>query len=119
MSMRNRGSICRSAALPQAVDAAAEAAAVAPQRPLPEPPGRYILQARGNDNDTPQFASQPLTVGSSALDVSVALADSATISGTIVFPPSQTELPDFSNMRVVAPSTDITIGGQAQGRVDK
>ena len=27
------------------------------------PPGRYTLQARGNDDDTPQFASQPLTVG--------------------------------------------------------
>jgi carboxypeptidase family protein len=83
------------------------------------PPGRYTLQARGNDNDTPQFASQPLTVGSADIDVSVALADGATISGTIVFPPSQTALPDFSNMRVAAPSTDNMIGGQAQGRVDK
>src|SRR5205085_8233119 len=83
------------------------------------PPGRYTLQARGNDNDTPQFASQALTVGSTDLDVSIVLADSATITGTIVFPPSQTELPDFSAMRVVAPSTDSSIGGQAQGRVDK
>ncbi|HVD91728.1 MAG TPA: carboxypeptidase-like regulatory domain-containing protein, partial [Vicinamibacterales bacterium] len=83
------------------------------------PPGRYTLQARGNDNDTPQFASQPLTVGSTDIDVSVTLGNSATISGTIVFPPSQTQLPDFSNMRVAAPSTDNSIGGQAQGRVDK
>jgi len=83
------------------------------------PPGRYTLQARGNDNDTPQFASQPLTVGGTDVDVSVVLGNSATISGTIVFPPSQTELPDFSNMRIVAPSTDNSIGGQAQGRVDK
>lgn len=83
------------------------------------PPGRYTLQARGTDNDTPQFASQPLTVGSTDVDVSVVLGDSATISGTIVFPPSQTELPDFSNMRIAAPSTDNSIGGQAQGRVDK
>ena len=83
------------------------------------PPGRYTLQARGNDNDTPQFASQPLTVGSTDIDVSVTLGNSATISGTIVFPPSQTQLPDFSNMRVAAPSVDNSIGGQAQGRVDK
>lgn len=83
------------------------------------PPGRYTLQARGNDNDTPQFASQPLTVGSSDIEVSVLLGDSATISGAIVFPPSQTQLPDFSNMRVAAPSVDNSIGGQAQGRVDK
>jgi hypothetical protein len=83
------------------------------------PPGRYTLQARDNDNDTPQFASQPLTVGSVDVDVSVTLGNSATISGTIVFPPSQTPLPDFSNMRVTAPSTDNAIGGQAQGRVDK
>jgi hypothetical protein len=85
------------------------------------PPGRYTLQARGNDNDTPQFASQPLTVSSSDLQVSVLLGNSATITGTIVFPPSpsQTALPDFSNMRVAAPSTDNAIGGQAQGRVDK
>ena len=83
------------------------------------PPGRYTLQARGNDNDAPQFASQPLTVGSTDIDVSVVLANSATISGTIVFPPSQTQLPDFSNMRVAAPSVDNSIGGQAQGRVDK
>ena len=46
------------------------------------PPGRYILQARGNDNDTPQFASQPLTVGSTDVEVSVWLGNSATISGT-------------------------------------
>jgi hypothetical protein len=83
------------------------------------PPGRYTLQARGNDGDTPQFASQALTVGSTDVEVSVLLGNSATITGTIVFPPSQTELPDFSNMRVSAPSTDNLIGGQAQGRVDK
>ena len=83
------------------------------------PPGRYTLQARGNDDDTPQFGSQPLTVGSTDVDVSVVLGHSATISGTIVFPPGQTELPDFSNKRIAAPSTDNLIGGQAQGRVDK
>ena len=83
------------------------------------PPGRYTLQARGNDNDAPQFASQPLTVGSTDIDVSIGLGNSATITGTIVFPPSQTPLPDFSNMRVAAPSVDNSIGGQAQGRVDK
>ena len=83
------------------------------------PPGRYTLLARGNTGDTPQFASQPLTVGEGDIDVSVVLGTSGTISGTIVFPPRQTELPDFSTMRVAAPSTDNSIGGQAQGRVDK
>jgi len=83
------------------------------------PPGRYTLQARSNNNDTPQFASEPITVASTDVDVSVTLGNSATISGAIVFPPSQTPLPDFSNMRVVAPSADNAIGGQAQGRVDK
>lgn len=83
------------------------------------PPGRYTLQARGNDGDTPQFASQALTVGSTDVEVSVLLGNSASIAGAIVFPPSQTELPDFSNMRVTAPATDNLIGGQAQGRVDK
>ena len=83
------------------------------------PPGRYTLQARGNDSDTPQFASQPLTVGSTDVDVSVVLGSSATISGTIVFPPSQTALPNFSTMRITAPSIDNMIGRQAQGRVDK
>jgi Carboxypeptidase regulatory-like domain len=83
------------------------------------PPGRYTLQARGNDHDTPQFASQPLTVGETDADVSVLLGNGATIAGSIVFPPGRTDLPDFSNMRVTAPSTDNSIGGQAQGRVDK
>jgi hypothetical protein len=83
------------------------------------PPGRYTLQARGNDNDAPQFASQPLTVGSADVDLSVVLGNSATISGTLVFPPSQTAPPDFSNMRIVVPSIGDSIGGQAQGRVDK
>ena len=83
------------------------------------PPGRYVLQARGNGNDTPQFASQPLTVSTADVEVSIVLANSATIAGTVVFPPSQLALPDFSNMRISAPSIDNSIGGQAQGRVDK
>jgi hypothetical protein len=83
------------------------------------PPGRYILQARGNDNDSPQFASQPLTVADTDLEVSVLLGNSATITGALVFPQGATDLPDFSNVRVTAPSTDASIGGQAQGRVDK
>jgi hypothetical protein len=83
------------------------------------PPGRYTLQARGNGSDTPQFASQPVTVGDTDVEVSILLGNSATITGALVFPPSQTELPDFPNVRVSAPSTDRSIGGQAQGRVDK
>src|SRR5207247_10810063 len=81
------------------------------------PPGRYTLQARGNDNDTPQFASQPLTVGATDVDVSVVLGNGAMISGAIVFPPSQTALPDFFNMRVAAPPTDNWIRAQAKARV--
>ena len=84
------------------------------------PPGRYTLQARGTDAETPQFASQPLTVGSTDVDnVNVLLTSSASITGTIAFPPGATQLPDFGNLRISAPSTDSSIGGPAQGRVDK
>jgi len=84
------------------------------------PPGRYTLQARGTDAETPQFANEPLTVGSGDLDnVSVLLTSSASIVGAVTFGPGQTQLPDLNNLRISAPSTESSIGGPAQGRVDK
>src|SRR5262249_4495995 len=39
------------------------------------PPGRYVIRARGEDSDPPQFATQPLVVADGDLnDVAVALA---------------------------------------------
>jgi carboxypeptidase family protein len=84
------------------------------------PPGRYTLQARGTTGDTPQFASQPITVGEADIDdVSVLLTNSASITGVVAFPAGATAAPDFSNLRVTAPATGTSIGGQPQGRVDK
>jgi hypothetical protein len=84
------------------------------------PPGRYTLQARGTTSDTPQFASEPITVGEADLeDVSVLLTSSASITGVLAFPAGGTAPPDFSNVRVTAPAVGPSIGGQPQGRVDK
>ena len=48
------------------------------------PPGRYVLRARGEDMEFPQFATQPITVGGGDLgDVPVILSDGATISGVV------------------------------------
>src|SRR5205807_212115 len=59
------------------------------------PPGRYVMRARGDDADRPQFASQPLTVGEAdQTDVTVILATGATISGTLLFPTTTSQLPD-------------------------
>jgi hypothetical protein len=85
------------------------------------PPGRYVLRARGEDAATPQFASEPLSVGESDISsLTVMLTPGATISGSVVFPPTGKELPDFDQMRVSAPSLEAGMpGGQGQARVDK
>src|SRR5581483_1550088 len=83
------------------------------------PAGRYILRARGNDTEQPQFANIPLTVGDDDVsDVTVILTAGATISGTLVFPGAQA-MPDPNNMRIAATSTEQQIGGQPQARVQK
>ena len=84
-------------------------------------PGRYILRARGDDSETPQFAAQPISVtGDDLPDVIVILSAGATISGTVSFLPGGSPAPDFTQFRITAPSTDQSdFGPQPNARVDK
>jgi hypothetical protein len=83
-------------------------------------PGRYILRARGDDSDTPQFASLPVSVNGDDLpDLTVVLSAGATISGTISFLPGSSPIPDITQFRITAPATDQSdVGPQANARVD-
>ena len=85
------------------------------------PPGRYVLRARGDDTDPPQFASQPITVSGQDLnDMSVILAAGGTITGAVTFLPGGSPPPDFTQVRIAAPSTDqASFGPQGNVRVDK
>lgn len=85
------------------------------------PPGRYILRARGNDSDTPRFAAQPVSVnGEDLTDFTVILSGGATLSGTVTFQTGQSAVPDLTQFRISAPSTDqSTFGPQPNARVDK
>jgi hypothetical protein len=83
------------------------------------PPGRYILRARGNDGEWPQYAAMPLTVsGADIPDVSIMVAQGATIIGTVSFPPSQTTLPDMTQVRISSMSVDPGLTN-SQARVEK
>jgi hypothetical protein len=84
-------------------------------------PGRYILRARGDDSETPQFASLPLSVnGGDMPDLTVVLSAGATISGTVSFLPGASPVPDITQFRINAPSTDQSdFGPQPNARVDK
>jgi hypothetical protein len=85
------------------------------------PPGRYILRARGDDSETPQYAAQPVTVsGQDVTDFTVMLAPSATISGLVSFNGAPGAAPDLSQFRITAPATDQSdLGPQPNGRVGK
>jgi hypothetical protein len=85
------------------------------------PPGRYILRARGDDSETPQYAAQPLSVnGQDVSDVTVMLAPGATISGTVSFNGAPGSAPDLSQFRITAPATDQSdVGPQPNARVGK
>jgi hypothetical protein len=85
------------------------------------PPGRYVLRARGDDTDPPQFASQPITVnGQDMDDMSVILAAGGVIAGAVTFLPGGSSPPDFTQLRITAPSTDQgSFGPQGNVRVDK
>ena len=51
------------------------------------PPGRYMLRARADDSETPQFGSQPISVdGEDIADVSMMLSSGATIAGIAHLP---------------------------------
>jgi hypothetical protein len=80
-----------------------------------------VLRARGDDTDPPQFASQPITVnGQDVDDMAVVLAAGGTITGTVTFLPGGSQPPDFTQLRITAPSTDQTaFGPQVNARVDK
>lgn len=84
------------------------------------PPGRYMLRARGDDAVTPQFASEPLTVGEGDLSgLTVVLVPGGSISGTVVFQATQATIPDLTQVRIAAPSLDPSMMGQGSARVDK
>jgi hypothetical protein len=83
------------------------------------PPGRYMLRARGNDTESPQYAVQPLTVANGDLaNIAVVLFPGATISGTLTFDGS--DPPDVTQIRVTAPSAEGgSIGPNPNARVDR
>jgi hypothetical protein len=85
------------------------------------PPGRYLLRARGDDSEVPQFASQPVSAnGEDIPDLSVILSPGATVSGAVSFLPGQSSAPDLTQFRITAPSTDQSdFGPQPNARVDK
>jgi carboxypeptidase family protein len=86
------------------------------------PPGRYLLRARGDDTETPQYATIPLTVngGSDLDDMTVVLMPGARLSGTVMFPSAGTSPPDPTQFRITAPATDNgTFGPQPNARLDK
>ena len=85
------------------------------------PPGRYILRARGDDSETPQFAAQPMSVnGQDVSDFTIVLSEGAAISGTVSFLAGQSSTPDLSQFRITAPSTDQSdFGPSPNARVDK
>jgi hypothetical protein len=84
-------------------------------------PGRYVLRARGDDSEVPQFAAQAISVsGDDLSDVIVTLSAGATISGTVSFLPGGSPAPDYTQFRITAPSTDQSdFGPQSNARVDK
>ena len=84
-------------------------------------PGRYVLRARADDAETPQFASQPIAVtGADIDDVIVTVSGGAAITGTVSFLPGSSPAPDYTQFRITAPSTDQSdFGPQPNARVDK
>jgi hypothetical protein len=84
------------------------------------PPGRYLLRVRGDDSETPQFATLPISVnGSDMNDVNVVLTSGATLSGTVSFPSAPTP-PDPTQFRLTAPAMEPGfVGPQPNARVDK
>ena len=85
------------------------------------PPGRYILRARADDGETPQFGAQPISLnGEDVSGVTVVLSTGATISGMLTLLPGQTNPPDLTQFRISAPSTDQSdFGPQPNARVDR
>jgi hypothetical protein len=86
------------------------------------PPGRYVIRARGDDTDPPQFATQPVVVADGDVsNVTVALAPSASISGTVTFQSTQSStVPEVNQVRIAAPLVDFAnVGPNPVARVNK
>jgi hypothetical protein len=85
------------------------------------PPGRYMLRARGDDSETPQYAAQPVTItGEDLRDLTVVLAPGATITGAVTFLGAPGASPDPSQFRITAPAADQSnVGPQPNARVGK
>src|SRR5207253_7023373 len=85
------------------------------------PPGRYVLRARGDDTETPQYATQPLAVAGDLKDVPVVLIPGATLSGSVTFLSTQLAVPgDLTQVRIAAPAIDQTaFGSNPNARVDR
>ena len=85
-------------------------------------PGRFVLRARGDDAETPQFAVQPLTVGESDLsNLTVILSPAAVVTGTVSFQSTQGQsVPDPGQIRVAAPLVDtFDVGPNQLARVQR
>jgi hypothetical protein len=83
------------------------------------PPGQYMLRARGDDTEAPQYAAQPLAVTSVDVgDVTVVLYPSASINGTVTF--EGTPAPELNQIRITAPSAENALtAGNPNARVEK
>jgi carboxypeptidase family protein len=86
------------------------------------PPGRYVIRARGDDTDPPQYATQPVVVADGDLnDLAVALAAAGSISGTVTFQSTQAAtVPDVNQVRIAAPPIDFAnVGSNPVARVNR
>ncbi len=85
------------------------------------PPGRYVLRARSGGPDAPQFAMQAITVAEGMPALTVMLAPGGTLTGTVTFQAlGSSTVPDASQIRVVAPTTDFSLAGpNPVARVDR
>ena len=86
------------------------------------PPGRYMLRARGDDTETPQFAAQPISVdsGGDIDDVTVVLSFGRDNHRDGLVPAGGQATPDITQVRITAPSTDPPrFGRKPNARVDK
>lgn len=85
------------------------------------PPGRYVIRARGNDGDTPQYASAPLTAaGGDISGVNLVLAPSATLTGKVAFQAQQGTPGDPGTIRISAtPADQAQFGPTPNARVEK
>ena len=85
-------------------------------------PGRYILRARGDDSETPQFAAQPISVSGDDLSGRHrrALGRARRSAARCRFCRAARRRPDVTQFRITAPSTDQSdFGPQPNARVDK